>query len=69
MKTSRLFTISEDLSLVMSIEKNESLNSHYTIAIKTMDGKRNFDSKLQITMDANKTVEFFECMEKLKCSM
>jgi hypothetical protein len=69
MKTSRLFTISDDLSLVLSIERIESLNDHYVFAIKTMDCDRQFENKLQITMDAKTTAEFFESMEKLKCAM
>jgi hypothetical protein len=69
MKTSRLFTISDDLSLVLSIERLESLNDHYVFTIKTMDGDRQFENKLKITMDTQTTTEFFECLEKIKCAM
>lgn len=69
MKTSRLLTISQDLSLILSIEKLESLDGHYVFGLKTMDGLRNINNTLQVTMDSEKVVEFFEVMEKLKCDM
>lgn len=69
MKTSRLLKISEDLSLILSIEKLDSVDGHYTFGLKTMDSLRNFNNKLQVTMDSEKTLEFFEVMEKLKCDM
>ena len=69
MKTSRLLTISQDLSLILSIEKNETLGGYHTFGIQTMDAHRQINNKLQITMDSVKTEEFFEVLEKLKCSM
>ena len=67
MKLSRLLTVSEDLSLILSIEKNEIPNGHYTLGIQSMDYLRQINNKLQITMDEKKAREFFEELEKLKC--
>lgn len=67
MKLSRLLTISEDLSLILSIEKNEIPDGHYTLGIQSMDCHRQINNKLQITMDEKKTRDFFEEIEKLKC--
>jgi hypothetical protein len=69
MKLSRLLTISTDMSLILSIEKNEIPAGHYTIGIQSMDSHRQINNKLQITMDEKKTRDFFEEIEKLKCGL
>jgi hypothetical protein len=69
MKTSRLMKVSEDLGVIISIEKNESLDGFFTFAIQTMDDQRHINNKLQLTMTEEKCVELFEQLERLKCSM
>ena len=68
MKTSVLM-ISDDMHIIFSLENCDAIEDHYTFAIHTTDGKKQVSNRLQVTIPADKTVELFETIDKLKCSM